>query len=399
MTQKFYKTEEAAKILGITPAEVTHLREERQLHGYRDGADWKFKADDVDQMAEQLKAGEAGDEATDVLLSEAELGQSESSASGTVIGASDGMGSPADSDIQLADSNLKLSAARKPSEEQGGGSDFEELDLALEEDLTLDDSRIPLVEDQKKGKKDGPSRAAKKTGGSDVSLAADAEAADDDLVLGGSGSGSDITMGGDSGISLVDPADSGLSLEEPLELASGGEETLELGEDDMISLSEEADLDSPTELKTEEEFTLTPMEEGGEEEDSESGSQVIALDEVEEAAAGAGPSGVGGRAPMLDEEFAAEPALGLAAASGPLGGGPMGTPQDLAAMQAMAQAAALPEAPYTVWNIVSLVFCALILTLTGMMMYDLVRNMWSWDSTSAVNSPLMDTILGMFEGK
>ena len=43
---------------------------------------------------------------------------------------------------------------------------------------------------------------------------------DDDLVLGGSGTGSDITIGGDSGISLVDPADSGLSLEEPLNLAA-----------------------------------------------------------------------------------------------------------------------------------------------------------------------------------
>jgi len=33
------------------------------------------------------------------------------------------------------------------------------------------------------------------------------------------------------------------------------------------------------------------------------------------------------------------------------------------------------------------------------MMYDLLRNMWSWDSAGSVTSPLMDTILGLLEGK
>ena len=55
----------------------------------------------------------------------------------------------------------------------------------------------------------------------------------DNLVLGGSGTGSDISIGGDSGIWLVDPKDSGLSLEAPLNLSSG-EESLELGEDDLL---------------------------------------------------------------------------------------------------------------------------------------------------------------------
>ena len=59
-------------------------------------------------------------------------------------------------------------------------------------------------------------------------------------MLGGSGTGSDVTIGGDSGISLVDPADSGLSLEEPIGLVAGGEESLELGEDDMLAAMGEA---------------------------------------------------------------------------------------------------------------------------------------------------------------
>ena len=399
MTQKFYKTEEAAKVLGVSPAEVTKMRESHKLHGYRDGMDWKFKTEDVDQVAGQLQAEDASegpdDESTDVLLSEAELGQPESGASaGTVIGASEAEGSPADSDIQLGDSDVKLSGSEQPAEEGGSGDELGELDLTLEEDLTLDDSQVSLSED----KEEKAAEDAVKTGGSDLDLAQD-EGLDDDLVLSGSGSGSDITMGGDSGISLVDPADSGLSLEEPLELAGAADETLELGEDDMISLSEEADLDSPTELKAEEEFTLTPMEEIGEEDDSESGSQVIALDDVDEGEAAVGAL-AGGRAPMLDEDFAAEPILGMEGVEmgSPLGAGPMGAPQDLAAGQPLgAQVAALPEAPYTVWNIVSLVFCAIFLALAGMMMYDLVRNMWSWDKPGAVTSPLMEWILGLFE--
>ena len=34
-----------------------------------------------------------------------------------------------------------------------------------------------------------------------------------------------------------------------------------------------------------------------------------------------------------------------------------------------------------------------------MMMYDNLRNMWSWDGPYSVNSWLMDTIVGLFEGK
>ena len=121
---------------------------------------------------------------------------------------------------------------------------MEELDLTLEEDLSLDESGLGPDDDVTSGQ-------------SDLDLAGDA-ADDDELVLGGSSAGSDITIGGDSGISLVDPADSGLSLEEPLELIAGGDESLELGEDDMLAVAEDAPPDAPTELKADDDFLLTP---------------------------------------------------------------------------------------------------------------------------------------------
>jgi excisionase family DNA binding protein len=414
MAQKFMKTQEVAEFLGMAPSEVSKLRETHVLHAYRDGADWKFKAEDVEQYARsrQQPGGEspaASEDESDVLLSEVELGES-ASASGTVIGPPDQKTGPAESDIRLAGSDVKLGG----SEIMLGGSDlklgstgeaakvdvdskvsgFEELDLSLDDDLTLEDSQIRLSDDN------GKAEAA----GSSLDLSNQGESAtDDDLVLGGSGSGSDITIGGDSGISLVDPADSGLSLEDPLDLG-GGEESLELGEDDMLTLSEEADTEAPTTLKTDDDFLLTPLEESGEE-DAESGSQVIALDgEVgtDDAATMIARQSTPSMAAMLEEDLGAVPGAGpLGAATAPLGMPGFGPTVPAGPGPAMPDAAlaaqmmALPEAPYSVWNVLSLALCAILLILGGMMSYDLLRNMWSWNAPYSVNSSLMDWILGL----
>ena len=403
MAQKFYNLEQATEVLGVSPGEVNRMRERNELHAYRDGADWKFKTEEVEQKARELRASgpatpEAAEEDTDdVLLSEVELGESDSGASGTVIGPADK--SPADSDIQLADSDVKLGG----SDLQLAGSDaakvemdskvtgFDELEMTLDDDLTLEDSQVSLSEGA------AGAEGSDVTADSGLDLSAKGEGLDDDLVLGGSGSGSDITIGQDSGISLVDPRDSGLSLDEPVELVGGGEDSLELGEDDMLTFSEESDTESPTELKTDDDFLLTPLDEGGDEGDSESGSQVIALDTEavgDEAAtmvaSTAGPS----MAAMLDEDLSVG-GMGAAAAAA----GPMQAPQGFADGAALAQSAAsLPEAPYSAWVVLSLALCAIFLILTGMMSYDLLRNMWSWDTPYDINSSIMDTVLSWFEG-
>ncbi|MEX0977387.1 MAG: DNA-binding protein, partial [Pirellulales bacterium] len=63
-----------------------------------------------------------------------------------------------------------------------------------------------------------------------------------------------------------------------------------------------------------------------------------------------------------------------------------------------AAAAAAPEAPFTGWNIASLAMCSVLLLLIGMFMFDLLRNMWSWNGPYTVNSSLMDMVLSWFEG-
>ena len=188
-----------------------------------------------------------------------------------------------------------------------------ELEIPLGEDIVLDES-ISLD--------DEPEAPAVRKPAGDLAVDLDSTGKkldDDNVVLGGSGTGSDITIGGDSGISLVDPTDSGLSLEEPLELDRAEEESLELGEDDMLTFSEESDTDAPTQLRPDEDFMLTPLEEAVGEE-SESSSQVIALDTARPS--DAAPTVLAsGPAAMLDEDFALSADIGLAAAipvSGPL---------------------------------------------------------------------------------
>ncbi len=164
------------------------------------------------------------------------------------------------SDIMLGSDALKL---------EGSALSFEDND-----ELSLGEENLQLEGSQ--------------AGGSDIDLMGEV---DDDLVLGGSSHG-DLSRTGDSGISLLDPADSGISLESPpLELGGSSVEQLELGEEDELGLDTEpspaksAALSGIATPQSDDDFLLTPLEEA-EGEESDSGSQVIALEgdvEFEEA--------------------------------------------------------------------------------------------------------------------
>ena len=75
-------------------------------------------------------------------------------------------------------------------------------------------------------------------------------------------------------------------------------------------------------------------------------------------------------------------------------------PADLGqAAPGLMQHAAVPEAPYSVWNVLGLICVLMFLSLCGIMTYDLVRHIWSWDQPYALNSGLMDAIIDAFWGK
>ncbi len=442
MAKKFFDLEETAEMLGVSTEELNEMRARNEIRGYRDGPTWKFKFEDVDRVAQILReksASESGvgsddalggdvpsEEEGSVLLSERELGPAAGGSPSTIIGETPKRGGDED-DLSLADSDIGLGsdapsagspddAVQQSDVRLAGGSDvlgggepaselglqFEELDsLELDFDGATDSTAPPAKKNEPVIAGDDLSLG----GESDLSLEVDEDATetedsidlggDDDLVLGGSSSGSDVTVRpGESGISLMDPSDSGLSLEEvPLELGGSSvvsNDSLILDDEETLTLGDGTDPSSISSVSTDAQrpFDLTVEEEP--EDASESGSQVIALGEEE----GFDPEA----ATMIGGAFAAAPEMLEAEAESDqqdeldLGVAPQ-------PMSAGFVSPALPEAPYSIWNVLSLTVCILILGLCGIMMFDMVRNIWSWDQAYPVNSTLMTEIINIFSGK
>lgn len=432
---RFLELNDAAKILGVSPEQLTEMRQKGEIHGYRDGASWKFKPDEVTRVKEEMAGSGASDssyelaleppladddessgelDSVSILVSDEALGKSPPPSSSTIIGKKKAGQSPADSDIQLADdtpgsglnlrdeagsSDLKLAGdsgvlggneAALKSPQAGGTGDLSlasETPAALGSDA-LQMNTIDLGEE------------------SALSLGEDS----DDLVLGGSGIGSDVSLDpGGSGINIGKPSDSGLSLEEPLELGGSQIDSLELPEDeDMVAL-EEADIasdpDQATMLKQDEEFALSPIADMGGEDSSDSGSQVIALEDSEQFEAGMADLGGAGMA-------GAGMGAALGAAGGAmlnpnmpdnLGGAPMNFGGGMTAglaPGAMGAAGAQPayapgpvEAPYSIFNVLSLLAVFMVMSLTCMLMIDVLRNMWAFDNSATMSSSVMDMII------
>ena len=398
--------------------------------------------EELSEMIEvsELKLSDADDDQDSsdpdsILVSEEELGSSEPGAGSTIIG-KEQLGDDADlilSGDSTGGSDIVLSS------DSGGASDLlaegseiklsegSEIKLADASDLTLSEgSEIKLADDSEIKLTDSSGA------GSELRLAGDSVAsnimADDEVLNAGSGTGdlildvedglelsddelildddsissidiegaeddegnlhdSDITLNAsDSGINLTSPSDSGLSLEKtPAELGGSGIEALELGEADFIELDDEdeLDLDEGTELKADDDFLLTSAE-GGVSDESESGSQVIALDEADEF------DEVGdtmlAETEMLD---AGDLATTDAVKGGAVDIVPGAAPQTIPAPV---------DDEYSIWNVAGLGTCLFFLSLAGIMMFDLLRNMWSWQQEYSLNSSLMEAIINLLPG-
>ncbi len=440
MAGKFVDLKEAAKMLGVTPEELVEMRSHGGISGYRDGSSWKFKIEEVERVMadkgsksgtgsglgsgvlendedfdEIIKSGLSskklsGDKASDsVLITEQELGHSAEGTSSTIIGKGEKAAGPADSDLKLAD-ELSAAGSSAGSDKllEAPGSRLKTPDKAevLSGDLKIAGGSgtgdMPVKTGSGTG--DMPAKTGsgtgdmpKAAGGLEMSDDLDLESSEEldlgeDLQLAESGKkkGSDVTLGaGDSGINLK-PSDSGLNLEEePLDLGGSAIESLELPEDEeVISLSEEAaDQDEATQLKADDQFMLSPSD-NLQEDESDSGSQVIALEDSaafdenaatllkQEQPAMLGEETFGAAVAMPDQPMAATttPAFGAA---------PVYVPP--------------VEAPYSVWNVLFLMGTAGLLALCGMLMVDVMMNMWSWNGASApVSSGIMDAFMAMF---
>ena len=495
---KLIPLDEAANILGMTVEQITELRSNHEIFGYRDGQNWKFKMTELERVAGELdiKLNVSGaakvaddlsenfgfnleDSSDDLILdddsssgsgpdvetldsaefaeeSSVELFQNPIKEELQIAADSEAIDLDDDGDgIELHDSGLlKMDSAKGLADsgllklDDSGELNLEDSGLLKLEDsgvLNLEDSGVlasksdvmaddgelsfgssslslasesskllggdpagtgsDLLDEEIKKTPSGSDTGKMLAGGDDddLILAGDddlfseelsladsgsfeesAELSSDfedsgDLVLDDSDSNSEIMLE-DSGIDLS-ANESGIAIgDEPLELGGSDIDALELPEDDddMIVLEDAADPESAT-MMQEDDFNLTPLEASMEEDDS-SGSQVIALEDSEIYADDTSATILGEA-----DAFPAEPAMlddggiydDTMAGGAMIAGGAMMAGGAMAAPAGMHTGPAAPvEAPYSIWQVISLGLVTALLMTGGMVAYNLAQNMW-----------------------
>ncbi|MBM4092431.1 MAG: helix-turn-helix domain-containing protein [Planctomycetes bacterium] len=370
MAGKFIELKAAAEKLGITQERLLEMRDAGELHGYRDGSSWKFKIEDITALSGRLSSG-ADKPADDI----AGLWEDDDLAS--LLDVSDASGEAEDSSITV-DSKPGGEGSSTAIGKEDSGLDLDDDDLQL---ANLDDggsgksdnglSDFDLTLDEKEEAGDDLAAVDDLDFDSDDALALhdddELDLADDEAALDQS-SGSEVKVGGSDSDSDFD---SDLLLGDD---SLGSSDALGLPEDDdMVSLDDAlaASPDDAAKLQPDEEFLLSPSGEMFGDESSDSGSQVIALDDS---------SAFVESSDIVEEVESDEPIL---------------VPDDSAGMEGLVLAGkdetmAVPvggpagggmmlETPYSVWNLMGLLLVVMMLSITGMLMADIVRNMWSWN--------------------
>lgn len=291
MAKKYLTIEEAAEIIGVDPSDLTRLREKGEIRAFADRGNWKFRQDDVEELARKRQADSDPDvpmfkapkkpaddlEGTFVFEEPITPGSGDSSINlgdeapdeiignqPTIVrkgGLDDLMGS--DSDVRLVfDDSLMPDNSDDVLSDSHSDSDVRLINFDKPKD-DGSDSDVKLVPDNKASVKT-PSNKKDEASDSDVTLIGknsppsdeftlDLDQSDGSFVFGGESSGialggfdadddqdSGITLdlGGDSGIALdagdsgisLDPGGSGISLEpDDSSLVLAGDSGISLG--------------------------------------------------------------------------------------------------------------------------------------------------------------------------
>ncbi|MFY7893054.1 MAG: helix-turn-helix domain-containing protein [Pirellula sp.] len=395
----YVSLEEAAKILGVSTDALVEMRSKGEIFGYRDGASWKFKQEEIERVLDEL--GDIGDGDDEI-----SLGSDVSLGSDLRLAAEDAE----PSDVALipdprSDSGVKLVNRSSADKGKSKSKDTESSDLKLEDD----GSDLGLGSDLKleeasgsngstsKGKSPGSNVLGSELGaglgskaskglGSDLELTGDDE---DDLVL---GSDSAIGIGSESGINLMSPSDSGLSLEdEPLDLAGTGISGLDLGAElaaESASSSKLSSTSNPSGIGAglvdqNEEFQLTPS---SVEADDDSGSQVIELEDSESFGDGLG----------LPEGSGFDGAVQEAGAEGGFGAEELGAVAGAGAGAALAMRPT--EVPYSGFWVGMLALVLVLMGLCGILTSDILRNLWAWDGQTDYSTGLTSMLVKALGG-
>lgn len=356
MAGKFLSLDEAARRLGVTADEINRLVDRKELFPMRDGATIKFKVDEIERVAADLgvsPASESDDLALDLELSSPGMG---SSLPGVGPGGDDlALGEAFDEESIFAGegegggaTGSQTAVGGKAAAPTSGVFDVD--DLAIESIVSASSPSLAMGNDQ---------------------AGAGAGSGTLEIDLGGSGAGSlagvlpGLSDASGAGGSLAAAVDSGLSLE-------GAD--LEVSGIDLDggvaggSLAGSGVADASGASLAGDQFEL-----GLDTTDEESASVVIATEET-------------GESSFFTDAIDDSASASFDGASG-VGGGPMA---DMADMDLVPAAA-----PFSVWQVVGLICCTLLMFLGGLVVFDVLATVRS-PQGSPVSSPLLNALAETF---
>jgi excisionase family DNA binding protein len=374
---EYYNLEKVAEVLSVPTAEVNRLREQGKLRGYRDGSTWKFLKEEIHTyLADSIKARSAGSNGHTPGDSGFDLaGDIASSSSFDLL------------DAVLPDDDQLVSASPAPVK-----SDLDLAALDQDDELSLaEETHISsLVIPPKSPKKE----ASKMETPSNMETSFSKVVHDDDdsdaLILASSDKVHDIVFdessvleAGASSPQLGLAGDSGFDM-----LVAGDDES------DLLHVADEhTDVAVPIA-----EFVLEPSPQTEGDDDSESSSQVIAIDVgLAAEAQNTDPFGEDGFGNFSFEDSGIQtpPA---ATTNDPFGAGVSALPDAFAtpAVTVSPKKAAVPEEEYSTGMLIALISALVVMSLPGIMLLDTMVHMWSWGDPFILNSILMGTIAGWF---
>ena len=407
---EYYPLEKVAEVLSVPTAEVNRLREQGKLRGFRDGGTWKFLKDEIHTyLAESIKSRSAA-------------------ANGKPAGESDDLegdfGSASSFDLLVEDaalpddSDLISVAPTQPKSDLDLAALDHDSDLALAEESHVSsmvaskkapppqesDNDLVLVEEEKEDKESSvlglaPDSEIHEVDFDDIeSSIPEASASSPQLGK----ESSVLGLAPDAEIHEVDVDDTESSPQLGLADDSGFDMLIaaEQEESELLQLDEEKTEAAPIMA---DEFILEPMVGAMDDGDSESSSQVIAIDV---GLAAAEQNAV----PFEDDDFefdgfdsgVAAPGVAAAAmpaASDPFGVGAPAIPDAFTTPAVSVTPSKKPvaaEEEYSTGMLAFLICTLVMMLLPIVMLIDHMMHMWSWSDPFPLNSILMGAIAGIF---
>jgi len=376
---EYYNLEKVAEVLSVGTAEVNRLREQGKLRGLRDGNTWKFFKEEVhNYLAETIRA-RSGSGVRQPGESDFDLGDGTTSSSSFDLLMEDAA-LPDDSDL--------VSVAPEPSRP---ASDLDLAALDQDDELSLaEETQISSLVVPKKSTPKESNEASSISSvipaqvDEDSSALILADAGDIDVlvdeasVLEASGSSPQLGLAGDSGFDV-----------------------LVAGEDESVLIVAEEKTEVVSAMP---DFELVPSQTMLGDDDSESSSQVIAIDAFAGMGQDADPfgqqdNGLGG----MDFGFEGggfDSGIHQASPAAQGNNDPFGTgtPDAFTAAPIATATSTKPATPaedYSTGTLIALVGALLVMFPAGFMLIDTMLHMWSWSEPFTLNSIMMDTISGV----